>query len=397
MKTIDTTTELTLSKKNALPFFILQVLSFLFSFHVALTAYINSSFVGTKVGSGNVGILYVLGSILTIIGLLFLPKILRRFGNYVTIFSFVLLESLILLGLAATQSVYALIAFFVMHISLVTMIRFNTDIFIEHMSDNKSTGQVRTFFTTINNAAWLSSPIIAGFIIGSGEYWKIYLISAITIAPVLGLLAFKMRDFKDPFYDNVTISNTVNTVWNNKNLKNVFSCAFILNFFYSWMIIYTPIYLNKVMGFSWSQIGIILTIMLIPFIVSEIPLGRIADKKYGEKEIMTIGFAVMSLSTLSIIFINEANLILWAGVLFATRIGASAIEAMTETYFFKQIDSTDAHIISLYRNMAPLAYIVGPTIATIILIFAGYQFLFVVLSLIVAYGMRTSLALVDTK
>ena len=41
------------------------------------------------------------------------------------------------------------------------------------------------------------------------------------------------------------------------------------------MIIYTPIYLHEHLLLGWDQIGFIFTIMLLPFIILEFPLGNI--------------------------------------------------------------------------------------------------------------------------
>jgi len=164
------------------------------------------------------------------------------------------------------------------------------------------------------------------------------------------------------------------------------------------MVIYMPIYLHDHIGFDWKTIGIMFTIMLLPFFLLEMPLGKLADKKFGEKEILNLGFLITGVSTASLAFMTSNNVVLWAVLLFITRIGASMIEVSSETYFFKKIDGDNANILNLFRVLRPLAYVLSPIIASILLIFIGMNYLFIVLGIIVMVGgISIEMNLKDTK
>jgi len=139
-----------------------------------------------------------------------------------------------------------------------------------------------------------------------------------------------------------------------------------------------------------------LTIMLIPYAVLEYPFGKMADKLWGEKELLSIGFVVVALATASLSFIAGASVIVWTLVLIGTRIGAAAIESMNETYFFKKIDSTDSNILGFFRMVQPLGYVVGPLIATVLLSFIDFQYLFLAFGIILLWGLTYSLSIRDT-
>ena len=174
--------------------------------------------------------------------------------------------------------------------------------------------------------------------------------------------------------------------------------GFLLQFFYSWMVIYTPIYLYTHIGFSWQEIGIIFSIMLLPFVLTEAPLGKLADRKWGEKEVMSVGFIVMALATGLIAFVETKNLALWAILLFITRIGAAMVEIMSETYFFKKVHSSKADVIGFFRTMRPFAYIISPILATVLFaFFLPIKYIFLVLAIIMFLGLYSSLELKDTK
>ncbi|KKR45873.1 MAG: Glucose/galactose transporter [Parcubacteria group bacterium GW2011_GWA2_40_14] len=163
------------------------------------------------------------------------------------------------------------------------------------------------------------------------------------------------------------------------------------------MVVYVPLYLEKYIGFSWTEIGIMFTIMLLPFVLFELPVGELEDRKYGEREFLTIGFVIMGLSTLFISFITLKSFWIWTTILFITRIGASFVEISTESYFFKHVNQEKPDVISFFRITRPLSFIVGPVIATIALQFMPFQYIFIVIGICMILGAHYSLALTDTK
>ena len=88
---------------------------------------------------------------------------------------------------------------------------------------------------------------------------------------------------------------------------------------------------------------------------------------------------------------------MWALALFVTRIGASAVEIMSESYFYKKIGPHDVHLIAFMYTIRSSAYIVGPLIGTFALLFIDYRFLFAVLGVIMLIGIPYSLHFKDTR
>jgi MFS family permease len=384
-------------KNNSL--FSVYLLGFLIAFHTALPTYINSSFLSTFTTEKVIGIIYIVASIITVISFLLMPFILRQFGNFKVAVALVVLDILALLGLATLHSPFWLIFLFIINLIAIPLAYFSTDIFLEGFSSNKSTGKIRGIYLTSVNLAWAISPLVSGLILINNDYWKIYLASLVFMIPVLLILILRLRTFKDSRYEATQVFQTIKTIWRSRDLTNIFMANWLLFFFYSWMTIYTPLYLFKNVGFTWGQIGVIFSIMLLPFVLVQFPLGRLADKKWGEKEMLSLGFVIIAISTALISFIDGDSMVLWAVILFITRIGASAIEIMCDTYFFKKVDSLDANIISFFRMSSPLAYILGPMVAVIMFSFFSLdlKYLFLILGLIMFTGLKFSLSLEDTK
>jgi len=376
---------------------ILYSTGFLFAIHSAFIAYIDSSFLASFVGEKYVGLIFTISALVSIFAMSKASLILSKLGNYKMTVSLLILEALLLAGLTSIKTAWIIIPFFIIHYALVTILILNFDIFIEHFSDNGKTGSIRGTFLSIVNISWVIAPFIAGLILTNSDFWKIYLLSASAMIPVFAIIFLKFKNVPDNHYNHPPFLETIKKVIKNKNIYKIFSASFLLYFFFSWMIIYTPIYLNHHIGFTWDKIGIIFTIMLLPYVLFELPLGKLADWKFGEKEFLSLGFIIIGISTMAMAFINSHNFLIWAAILFVTRIGGSFIEISSESYFFKQIDDTDTNIISFFRDTKPLALVIAPLIATIILRIFPYQYLFLVLGIIMLFGLRYSLTLHDTK
>jgi len=371
--------------------------AFFLSLHYAITVYIDSTFLAKFFSEQNIGIIFTAGSTLTIFLLSFAPRILRALGNYVTTMIVGVSEVVLLAALPFFQSVEAIALLFVLHTAMVTILLFNFDIFTESRSKDKTTGWTRSVFLTMQNLAVVLGPVIVGAVMTDSEFWKIYLLSAAFMVPVLLTVCISLHNFKDPRYEEIQSETALRDVWKNKDIRYITGANFLLQFFYAIMVIYTPVYLNLHIGFTWGEIGTIFGMMLLPFVLLEIPLGKIADEKLGEKEILVAGFFLIAVTTFSLSFLTARSIPLWAGILFMTRVGAAAIEIMTETYFFKKINARDAGMLGVFRHMRPIAYIVGPLAASVFLMTYSLQYIFIALAIIMFLGLPFSLLIKDTK
>ncbi len=372
--------------------YVLFLISFFFATHAYLPLYINSTFLAEFVSENGAGIIFSIGSFLSILGLIFIPKVLRRFGNFKTTVSIMVLEGIFLLGFIALPSVYFIVPFFVMVILLQRILFYNFDMFIEINSPKGKVGGIRSMYLTVMSFALLICPIFAGLIMREGEYWRVYFVALLLLVPTIVLLIFNFRKAENPQYSPLSFKS-VREVIKNDIFQKVFASQFLLRIFFAWMVIYTPMYLHNIIGFSWSEIGAITTIALLPFVIFEFPLEILSEEKIEKKWIMSFGFLIIALSVASMSFITEAHFVLWTAVLFMTRTGASMIEVTSEVYFFQRITVANADTVSLFRVIGPTAWVLAPVIATFFLFFVDFRWIFLVLAVILMLGLRYSLTL----
>ena len=84
--------------------------------------------------------------------------------------------------------------------------------------------------------------------------------------------------------------------------------------------------------------------------------------------------------------------------LFLTRIGASIVEATTESYFFKHASLKHMSEISLFRVLYPLSYITIPILASgILFLFDSFFILFASLASMIFLSIFAAGKITDTK
>lgn len=376
----------------------IAVIGFIYTLHMVLPMYSNSSFLSLYADERTVGIIYMIGAAVSILGFLLASSVIRRFGNYSVSMILVCAQIVIFYGLVTSTSALWIAILFILQSAVVSLIGLTLDIFLEKYTDGQHTGTIRGFYTTTLNASWLIGPMIGSMLInGLDNYRNTYIAALAMLFPLLYLIHKNFPRFKDPNYTHLSPWRLIRHVSSNRNWSLLFFANIILQTFYAWMVIYSPIYLNKTIGFSWDEIAIILTVMLIPFVVVQYPLGKLADHRYGEKEIMTIGFVIMGIATMVLPFITSQNVAIWAIALFMTRVGAASAEIMIETYFFKTVSLRDSAVLGLFRITRPVSNFIAPIITGIGLLFMTHEYLFVLIGMIALAGIVPAVMIRDTR
>ncbi len=371
--------------------------AFLLSFQFALVVYINSSFLSTFVSEKSIGVLYAIGSAITIVLLLNISKILRKYGNQKMMSIFISLSAISLIGLSVSRNIYFALGWFLLYQSVAGLMYFSLDIFLETETKTEThTGGERGIFLTMGNLAFVIATLFLGKILYDGNYRDVYIIAALFLLVLFYIVPKHFKKFRDPEYPRMHTARALEHFTENKNLSNIYATNFILQFFYAWMVIYMPLYLHSHIGFSWGQIGEMFSIMLLPFIFIQIPGGHIADSRYGEKEMLIFGLIIMVVSVLFLPFIG-GDFLAWTFALFATRCGAALVEIMAETYFFKHVKGKDSNIIGFYRTASPLSDVIAPLVASVFLVFFDLKYAFFLVALMLLWGIKYAMAIKDTR
>ncbi len=380
----------------------------LLSFHFFFVYFINSTYVSAIVGDTGVSFVYAIGAALNIILFLKAPRILRRHGLLNMTLGLTVVEIIALIILAFPFHPAMLILAFFTHTASAPLLIYCMDMFLEQYSARERTGAIRGMFLTMWNLPTVITPFVAGLILTSTSlddsisinannilsslhsagYWKIYLISVAFLIPFIIILKANFGGKKDPSYPDVHVKETFMHLIKHKNIFDVFVDRVLLNLFFAWTAIYLPIYLHEYIGFSWNQTGILLVMTSLPFILFQRRIGNMQDEHSQEKSLLIAGFLIMSIGSIMVPFVTAQSMFPWIILLFITYTGASIVEVSSESYFFKHVSPTNSGFISLFRMTRSIPYLVIPLIIAFILAFLPFNYVFLVLGLIMLLGIR---------
>jgi MFS family permease len=227
------------------------------------------------------------------------------------------------------------------------------------------------------------------------------LVSAFLLFPALFLLMRYLSDFKDLVYERVSLLDPIAKFRTQPDLGRISFARFFLQFFYVWMIVYTPLYFHNQLGISYAEIGLMLTVALTAFVLFPSPVGWLADNVLGEKELLILGFILMGVASFAIPLVTdpEHRVLVLGALLFLGRTGASLVDTLTDVYFFKSVDGRSASLISYYRSLAPLASVVAPLLASMLLFGHTIRLegLFTILGVIMLCAIYFPLRIKDTR
>jgi len=358
---------------------------------------VNFSFFATKFLESWVGFLYTASAILVVLGLYTVPKLINRFGTS-RILGFMILASIgSIITLVLSSNVAIIATCFIIYFAFDTCIYLGLDIIIEHWSENNNQGVVRGIYLTALSVAFMCAPIIGGFLMDRLGFTALYSLSVIMLAPVFIIIALVLPSITHTHASKANILGLAKKFLRHPDFSAVFCINFILQFFYCWMVIYTPLYLHEQLGIHWDIIGQLFTIMLSAFVVSEYIVGRIADRFRIERGLMITGLVIIGIATLFVAKAPVMTFWVLAATLFLTRIGASIIEVSTESYFFRRVNHEDTGSIGFFRNTYPFAYIIAPILSSVILKFAPLWTLFIVLGIICFLGILVAKDITKTR
>ena len=387
-------------KKAPIKFWYVYLISVIFYFHTLLVSYTTPTYLSEFVDAKHIGLLYSVGSIGSLIFFMLLPTILKHSGNYVVTLGLMAISIITLAITGAGSSTMLVLIGIILYLVINPLMYLNLDIFSETLigKNEGQTGHVRGLTLSLMSLAALLAPLTISYVVGTSDnLGQLYFI-AIAVGLVFMIVVMaKFKQFVDPLYHRIKIMPLLHQCYDNRAIKLVLSTHFLLQIFFTWTVIYFPLYLASVINLPWSTIGGIIAAGLLAYVVCEYPIGIIADNYYGEKEMMAFGFLILALSVAAISFMNTSEMIPWMILMFISRVGASLVEVTTESYFFKKVNGGDANLMSVFRLTRPLSVLAGSLLGSLCLAFIPFNLAFLVLAFVMVIGLFITLGIEDTR
>ena len=386
--------------KAPIKFWYVYLISVIFYFHTLLISYTTPTFLSQFVEAKHIGLLYSLGSVGSLLFFMVLPSILKQFGNFIVTIGLMVISIFTLAVIGSAFSSLLVITGLIMYLIINPLIYLNLDIYSETLigKNEGQTGHVRGLTLSLMSLAALLAPLTISFVVGGGDDLSpLYFIAIGVGAMFIFVVITNFKRFIDPLYHRLKLAPLLRQCWNNRAIKLVLSTHFLLQIFFTWTVIYFPLYLASVLNLPWSTIGAIIAAGLLAYVVCEYPIGIIADNYYGEKEMMAFGFLILALSVAAISFMTTTAMIPWMVLMFISRVGASLVEVTTESYFFKKVDGGDANLMSVFRLTRPLSVLAGALLGSLCLAIMPFNLAFLVLAFVMVIGLCITLGIEDTR
>lgn len=375
------------------------LMTFLYALHYAIPVYATSSYLHMYFSSSIVSATYVIGSILALFASISIAKSMKRFHTYRFTLGVAFLEMIVVALFGITENHYLLPVFFICHFVLQTLLYITLNVFIESFSAHAKIGSIRGLFLAILNMGILISPLIGGLILTYYSFTVLYVVAALILVPYLFLVQKYLSHVTEPAYHTVNLIDALRQGIRNKNLRAALVAELVVQSFYAVMIIYSPLYLATLGIPLTTYLTIILPIALLPLVVLPYELGLLADRKFGEKEMLIIGLLILVVTTFICVIISTPEVRVWAFVLLLSRIGASFVETMAFSYYFKKIGPEDPSLTALFINMHAVATITVGTVGIIVAPFLVMrpQLMFIILGCAILWSISYVLPMRDTR
>lgn len=376
------------SKTFMLRIFVLALANGLSGLHFFLLAYATAPYLAQFLSSTYIGLVYSTAALLTVLGFITIPHVLKKRNARTLALFIATIDILVLLSLAWFPIPFVAIGLIALQGALAPLIAYTLDIFLESATENEDdTGFVRGIFLTAVNLSLVVSPLLIGILLGEeNTYAYVFLASACAIAVFMGLVVARQKDFTHPArIETVSFRETFSCLSGNPVSRTILILNTALQCFFLWAPVYVPLYLHTQLGIPWSTLGPIFAVMLIPFVLTALPVGQLLDRKRVEREILALGFIIIGISFAALSFIRPESILLIGIALFVTRIGAAFIEIAAETSFFRSVGGADANSVSVFRMTRPLGMFLGPIIGSVLLLIFPINFIFVPLGLFLLF------------
>jgi Major Facilitator Superfamily len=332
----------------------------LYSLLGAMTAYVNSSFLGSSgISQTGINITYILVSLFGLISVWHLALYRYSISTYSKISIFFVMGIALatgLLGFFGLGPILVVLTLFVLMGSESPMF-FIFDELLEHVTVNAKTALTRSHYLIAQNLCWILSPLLGMWLIESTE--NLSIIYIIGFALSLLLLTYSVYVYTH-VASEAKARETKHLRFEKKTIPGLIS-HFALYTFYAAMISILPIYLNTHLDWSWLKIGGMFAIALTAFPLVQFPAGKLLNKYHKEEVTIPVGLGIIGLFLMLFVEASyTAPTALIIALFFMTRVGAGLTEVSNESYIFKRITFSHRSTIAVFRSMSPLSFFLVP-------------------------------------
>lgn len=329
-----------------------------------------------------VGIVAAIASLAGLIFSLHTGLLSDKTGRKKLLIASFLLVSAVLFLFSLNTSLYLLILLQIAFGIAMVPARVTSEALVKDLSPIKRRGEFRSVFGTFANAGIFIGPVIGGFIAYQFDIRTTYIFAALLLLVSLALV-FKLNDNNCNSNIRKRASNETRNeelltllkeFLEQRELKALAFCTVSLFFWYSARWVFGPLFLHY-LGYSPFMIGLWLGISLAPFLIFQIPLGRLGDR-IGKSRLILIGFVISIIFIIPLGFLQAFPALLITITLIS--LGTTFIEPLIEARVTDIVPPERYGAYSgIFESAKNLGFMLGPVSSAIFVYLFGITYSFI--------------------
>jgi MFS family permease len=308
-----------------------------------------------------------------------------RFGYYLPLSLGLALIALgTILSALSTMPIHLVLAR--MFIGLGSALFFTVSLgFIVKLFDADRRGRMLGLFKSIQFIASIVGSMVSGYVISTIGFRTSFLIAGalVVVAVLLLVISPTIRNHpREEFPEGSFSISSIGTVLRNRDILILCSATFAM-FVMSGGVESTifPIYADERLGFSFPQIGLIMGLRSLGFVVSVISMGTISDR-VGRRPVMMLGLTFSALLVLLLNFTVSFPAVV--AIFFGIGASVGAFWIVAPIVAAESLNPAFRGIgIGTYKTFFDLGSIVGPIVLSVLLESSGYSVCFYLASALI--------------
>ncbi len=342
-----------------------------------------------SLSKSEIGMLTIFFSVITLFSSFILGKYLEIFGEKKMFVFSILVLIITFIGFKfSTSIVLVMILGTMLYLtSYIKEASFNI-LFKDEEPDIISYQKDEGILLTLINLGWFVGPLIAGFLLYKIKITDLFLVSSLILMLVLVLfLIIKIPFIKkeelsdDEKKENTPIKN-LKAYFRNSQLKYLFILGNSSKFWWAFVYVFFPIIILEE-GFSPSLVGIFLSIVVLPLVITGFPISRYINK-LGFRNVFVTSHLIMIFSLFGALIFED--IFIKITFLIFGCFGPALMEPTKDIFFFKNTTKLqEEKFYSIYYSSNNFGGLLGKGALTILFFFTtinSYAYILVILLLI---------------
>jgi|GEM_PF-2036434 len=359
------------------------IIAFLVSFTVSLSSPIFPLFAEKIAGSPEkVGLIASVFGLSAIFINLYIMRFFENIGAIKSLRTGLLIFSIVFASYYFIHSPLALAISQIVFAAAVCFTWTALSILVNNCSTRKNLGDSEGEYFTFTNLGVLIGVVAGGAIAASFTYNSVFFSSA-AIFLCISCLAGNIGLKSEKVHKSIkSIRVEAKRFFSDTKLKRTYLLNVGLYFWVSIAFLYLPI-IMKSMGLSFRSIGMAFASIIIPYLLLEYPVGKLAQKE-GSKKYLSLGFFAIAIASF-LIYANYGEIYSTVFFFFVASMGSAMIEPLNEMDLNAR--SRNGKIIenmAIFKTSLRVAYFVGPLTAAALISVFGMREMFLVLGFVMA-------------